>query len=96
MMRMVFILGYSVISATITIIRTKKIDILMNHIAEKDWRRIIKMKMEDYYTEDEIAHMCWYYGQYSQNLTYNQRAILVEKYENMIDDKIKQIEKKRS
>ncbi len=68
----------------------------MNHIAEKDWRRIIKMKMEDYYTEDEIAHMCWYYGQYSQNLTYNQRAILVEKYENMIDDKIKQIEKKRS
>tara|TARA_R100000995_G_C3440132_1_gene102864 strand:+ start:214 stop:495 length:282 start_codon:yes stop_codon:yes gene_type:complete len=93
---MVFILGYSVISATITIIRTKKIDILMNHIAEKDWRRIIKMKMEDYYTEDEIAHMCWYYGQYSQNLTYNQRAILVEKYENMIDDKIKQIEKKRS
>lgn len=54
------------------------------------------MKMEDYYTEDEIAHMCWYYGQYSQNLTYNQRAILVEKYENMIDDKIKQIEKKRS
>jgi len=68
----------------------------MNHIAEKDWRKIIKMKMEDYYTEDEIAHMCWYYGQYSDNLTYNQRAILVEKYENMIDDKIKEIEKKRS
>lgn len=68
----------------------------MNHIAEKDWRRIIKMKMEDYYTEDEIAHMCWYYGQYSDNLTYNQRAILVEKYENMIDDKLKEIEKKRS
>lgn len=54
------------------------------------------MKMEDYYTEDEIAHMCWYYGQYSDNLTYNQRAILVEKYENMIDDKLKEIEKKRS
>ena len=54
------------------------------------------MLMEDYYTEDEIAHMCWYFGQYSDNLTYNQRAILVEKYENMIDDKIKEIEKKRS
>jgi len=68
----------------------------MKVIAEKDWKEIINMKMEDYYTEDEIAHMCWYYGQYSDNLTYNQRAILVEKYENMIDDKIKQIEKKRS
>ena len=68
----------------------------MQVIAEKDWKEIINMKMEDYYTEDEIAHMCWYYGQYSDNLTYNQRAILVEKYENMIDDKIKEIEKKRS
>ena len=68
----------------------------MNHIAEKDWRRIIKMRMEDYYTKDEIAHMCWYYGQYSDNLTYNMRARLVERFENMIDDKITEIEKKRS
>ena len=68
----------------------------MQVIAEKDWKEIINMKMEDYYTEDEIAHMCWYYGQYSDNLTYNMRAILVEKYEDMIDDKIKEIEKKRS
>ena len=68
----------------------------MNHIAEKDWRRIIKMKMEDYYTKDEIAHMCWYYGQYADNLTYNQRAMLVERFENMIGDKITEIEKKRS
>tara|TARA_R110000824_G_scaffold61170_2_gene162957 strand:+ start:673 stop:837 length:165 start_codon:yes stop_codon:yes gene_type:complete len=54
------------------------------------------MKMEDYYTEDEIAHMCWYYGQYSDNLTYNMRARLVEKYEDMIGDKVEEIIKKRS
>ena len=49
------------------------------------------MLMEDYYTIAECAHMWWYYGQYSDNLTYNQRVILVEKYENMIDDKLKEI-----
>ena len=54
------------------------------------------MLMEDYYTKDEIAHMCWYYGQYSDNLTYNMRAILVEKYEDMIGDKVEEIIKKRS
>jgi len=54
------------------------------------------MKMEDYYTKDEIGHMCWYYGQYADNLTYNQRAMLVERFENMIGDKITEIEKKRS
>ena len=32
------------------------------------------MLMEDYYTKDEIAHMCWYYGQYADNLTYNQNG----------------------
>ena len=54
------------------------------------------MLMEDYYTKDEIANMCCYYGQYADNLTYNQRAMLVERFENMVDDKIKEIEKKRS
>jgi len=54
------------------------------------------MLMEDYYTKDEIAHMCWYYGQYSGNLTYNMRAKLVEKYEDMIGDKVEEIIKKRS
>ena len=54
------------------------------------------MKMEDYYTKDEIADMCWYYGQYSDNLTYNMKAMLVEKFEDMIGDKIEEIEKKRS
>lgn len=68
----------------------------MQVIAEKDWKEIINMKMEDYYTEDEIAHMCWYYGQYSDNLTYNMRARLVEKYEDMIGDKVEEIIKKRS
>ena len=54
------------------------------------------MLMEDYYTKDEIAHMCWYYGQYSDNLTYNMKAMLVEKFEDMIGDKIEEIIKKRS
>ena len=49
------------------------------------------MKMEDYYTKDEIAHMCWYYGQYSDNLTYNMKAMLVEKFEDMIGDKLEEI-----
>jgi len=54
------------------------------------------MKMEDYYTKDEIAHMCWYYGQMAANLTYNMKAKLVEKYEGMIVYKIEEIKKKRS
>jgi hypothetical protein len=93
---MVSIRDYFVIIAMIITIHIKKIDILMQVIAEKDWKEIINMKMEDYYTEDEIAHMCWYYGQYSDNLTYNMRARLVEKYEDMIGDKVEEIIKKRS
>jgi len=54
------------------------------------------MKKEDYYTEDEISFMCWCYGQDYDNLTYNMRAILVEKYEDMICDKVDEIIKKRS
>ena len=54
------------------------------------------MLIEDYYTEDEIAHMCWHYGQYSDNLTYNQRVMLVEKYENMIGAQAEKIWNKRS
>ena len=50
------------------------------------------MLMEDYYTKDEIDYMCMYYGQIPENLTYNMRAMLVEKYENMIGDKVEEIQ----
>jgi len=54
------------------------------------------MKIEDYYTNDEIDYICMYYGQIPENLTYNMKIMLVEKLENEIGDKIKEIEKKRS
>ena len=49
------------------------------------------MKIEDYYTEDEINYMCLYFGQIPENLTYNMKILFVEKFENKIDYKIKQI-----
>tara|TARA_R100000808_G_C2125363_1_gene135706 strand:- start:1043 stop:1207 length:165 start_codon:yes stop_codon:yes gene_type:complete len=54
------------------------------------------MKIEDYYTNDEIDYICMYYGQIPENLTYNMKIMLVEKLENEIGDKIKEIENKRS
>ena len=55
-----------------------------------------KMKIEDYYTNDELDYKCMYYGQIPENLTYNMKIMLVEKLENEIGDKIKEIENKRS
>ena len=49
------------------------------------------MLMEDYYTKDEIDCMCMYYGQIPENLPYNLKAIFVEKYENEIDNRVKEI-----
>ena len=49
------------------------------------------MKIEDYYTEDEINYMCLYFGQIPENLTYNMKILFVEKFKNEIDYKIKQI-----
>ena len=54
------------------------------------------MKIEDYYTNDEIDYICMYYGQIPENLTYNMKIMFVEKLENEIGDKIKEIENKRS
>ena len=54
------------------------------------------MLMEDYYTKDEIDCMCMYYGQIPDNLTYNMKAILVEKYEDEIGDKVEEIIRKKS
>ena len=42
------------------------------------------MKIEDYYTQDEIDMMCMYYGQIPENLTRNMQIMLVEKFENEI------------
>jgi len=55
-----------------------------------------EMKMEDYYTKDEIDYICMYYGQIPDNLTYNMKAMLVEKLEDEIGSKIEEIQKKRS
>ena len=46
------------------------------------------MKIEDYYTKDEIDYMCMYYGQIPANLTHNMRILMVEKYEDEIKNKI--------
>ena len=54
------------------------------------------MKMEDYYTKDEIDNICMYYGQIPENLTYNMKAMLVEKLEDEIESRIEEILKKRS
>ena len=54
------------------------------------------MKIEDYYTKDEIDYIWMYYGQIPDNLTYNMKAMLVEKLEDEIGTKIEEIQKKRS
>ena len=54
------------------------------------------MKIEEYYTKDEIDYICMYYGQIPENLTYNMRIMLVEKLENEIKNKIEEIQSKIS
>ena len=39
------------------------------------------MKIEDYYTNDKIDEICMYYGQIPDNLSYNMKVLLIEKYE---------------
>tara|TARA_R100000501_G_C2544535_1_gene61841 strand:+ start:250 stop:432 length:183 start_codon:yes stop_codon:yes gene_type:complete len=55
-----------------------------------------EMKMEDYYTKDEIDYICMYYGQIPDNLSYYTKAILVEKYEDEIGSKIEEIQRRKS
>ena len=50
----------------------------------------------DYYTENEIDYMILYYGQIPENLTYNQKAIFIEKFENEICYKVEKIRSKIS
>ena len=50
-----------------------------------------ELNFRDYYTKDEIDYMCMYYGQIPENLPYNLKAIFVEKYENEIDNRVKEI-----
>ena len=54
------------------------------------------MKIEDYYTKDEIDYICMYYGQIPENLTYNMKIGLVEKLEDEICNKINEIERVKS
>lgn len=54
------------------------------------------MKIEDYYTKEEIDYICMYYGQIPENLTYNMKIMLVEKLENEIVYKVEKIKRERS
>lgn len=45
------------------------------------------MNYNNYYTKNEIDEICWYYGQYSKNLSYNMIAIIIEQYENETKEK---------
>lgn len=49
------------------------------------------MKIEDYYSQDEIDMMCMYYGQIPENLTRNMQIMLVEKYEKELVEKVERI-----
>ena len=40
------------------------------------------MNYLDFWTEEEVDMICMYYGQIPENLQYNLKAILVEKFEN--------------
>ena len=39
------------------------------------------MNYLDIWTEEEVDYICMYYGQIPENLPYNLKAILVEKFE---------------
>ena len=39
------------------------------------------MEIVDHYRNDEIDDVCLYYGQFPDNLPYNMKVMLVEKYE---------------
>ena len=54
------------------------------------------MRIEDYYTKDEIDYICMYYGQIPDNLTYNMKIMFVEKLEDEIENKVEQIKNRRS
>jgi len=54
-----------------------------------------ELRIEDYYTKDEIDYICMYYGQIPENLTYNMKVGLVEKLENEICDKVDKIRKEK-
>ena len=49
------------------------------------------MNYENFYTQNEIENICLYYGQIKENLTYNMIALLIEKFENEICDKVEKI-----
>tara|TARA_R110002020_G_scaffold399180_1_gene609028 strand:- start:1126 stop:1290 length:165 start_codon:yes stop_codon:yes gene_type:complete len=54
------------------------------------------MNYLDIYTKEEVDNICFYYGQIPENLTYNLKAILVEKFENQVFNKCESIRNKIS
>ena len=54
------------------------------------------MNFYDIYTKKEVENICFYYGQIPENLTYNQKAILVQNFENEIFNKCESIRNKTS
>ena len=38
-------------------------------------------RIEEYYSKEDIEDICIWYGQIYDNLTYNMRVMLIEKYE---------------
>lgn len=45
------------------------------------------MNIYKYYTKNQIRDICLYYGQFYENLTYNMKALLVERYEKEMEVK---------
>jgi|8_EtaG_2_1085327.scaffolds.fasta_scaffold08875_4 hypothetical protein len=54
------------------------------------------MKMEDYYTKDEIDYMCICCGLNPRNINDSIKDMCIEKFEQMILDKINEAEARRS
>ena len=46
------------------------------------------MNYLDFWTEEDVDMICMYYGQIPDNLPYNLKAILVEKFEKEYEPKI--------
>lgn len=52
------------------------------------------MNYLDFWTEEEVNNICMYYGQIPDNLPYNLKAILVEKFEKEWEKKIDKVVEK--
>ena len=55
---------------------------------KKEIEKTQVQKGEDSWTKEEVDTICMYYGQIPENLPYNLKAILVEKFEKEFQPKI--------